>query len=430
MAKYADLTIIGSGGFGKVYACLCDSDGLTYAKKRLDAPTDLDAVKRFAREVRILSALDHPHIVKVVGKRLETSPFFYIMPLYKRSLRVELPSLVADTRRIDTIFPRLLAAIEYAHSQGVIHRDLKPENVLLNDDCDLVITDFGLGRILDSDSTRQTMTGSSMGTPWYMAPEQFIDAKRADERSDVFSLGRMLYELYTGPLRSSVQDTSTLPPLIALIIERCTQHDPDKRFQRVSDLRTVWRDLHDETGRKSELGELLNLRTNLAAASTISRSDASRFCELLMKHLGERDLMHETVMQMSGQAAETLYAVNADLVRRLISVFVEFTCSQGWPFGYTDKLGRKCNELYHAIDDPKIRADLLFCISEVGTSHNRFYVLNVMIGLFALDRETPEALAIERRFLAGDENLRRQVGKHINLAKLPASLRNVFSFDE
>jgi serine/threonine protein kinase len=426
MAKYTDLTQIGSGGFGKVFACRCDADGQTYAKKCLDAPADSDEARRFAKEVRILSALDHPHIVKVLGKRLETHPFFYIMPLYKRSLRAELPSLVGDVRRVDVIFSRLLTAIEFAHAQGVIHRDLKPENVLLNDDSDVVVTDFGLGRILDSDSTRLTMTGSFMGTPWYMAPEQCVDAKSADERSDVYSLGRMLYELYTGPLTSSVQDTSTLPPGIALIVERCTQHDPDRRFARVSDLRAVWRDLHDETGRKSELEELLALRTKLATASSISNSDVTRYSELLLKHLGERDLMHETVMQMSEQTAEALYGINAELLRRLVSVFVEFTCSQGWPFGYTDKLGRKCKELHQAIEDAKIRADLLYCVAEVGISHNRFYVMNIMISLFALDMETPEALAIERRFLAGDEGLRRKVGEHINLAKLPAALRSLF----
>jgi serine/threonine protein kinase len=136
MAKYTDISEIGSGGFGKVFACRCDADGCKYAKKKLDESTDSDALKRFSREVRILSTLDHPHIVKVLGKRLEKPPFFYIMPLYKRSLRAELPNIVADTQRIDSIFSRLLTAIEYAHSQGIIHRDLKPENILLNDDTD------------------------------------------------------------------------------------------------------------------------------------------------------------------------------------------------------------------------------------------------------------------------------------------------------
>jgi hypothetical protein len=214
-----------------------------------------------------------------------------------------------------------------------------------------------------------------------------------------------------------------------MIIDRCTQHNPDNRFQHVSDLRTVWQSLHDETSLKSELEEFLQLRTRLATESRISKKDANRFCDLMIKHLGEHDLVHDTVMQISPQAAEAIYIANADLVRRLIAEFVEFVCSQGWPFGYTDKLGRKCKNLYHAIQDSKIRADLIYCVAEVGISHNRFYIMNLMEGLFALDRDTAESMAIERRFLAGNDSLRRKVGENINLTRLPASLRAIFAFD-
>ena len=79
----------------------------------------------------------------------------------------------------------------------------------MNNDDDLVVTDFGLGRLLDSADTRQTIPGVPMGTPLYMAPEQMANAKNADERSDIYSLGRMLYELHAGELTSTVTDTSS-----------------------------------------------------------------------------------------------------------------------------------------------------------------------------------------------------------------------------
>jgi hypothetical protein len=425
MTKYADIREIGSGGFGRVYACRCDADGEMYAKKTLLTPDDEGSVKRFIREVRILSTLDHPNIVKVLGKSLQSPPFFYVMPLFKRSLRAELPFLVADTSRIDIIFAQILDAMDYAHSEGVIHRDLKPENILLNDDADLVVTDFGLGRIIDSQSTRQTPTGESMGTPWYTAPEQVIDAKRADERSDIFSLGRMLYELFTGPLTSAVQDTSTLSPSIALVVERCTQHDPDKRFQTVSELRTIWKNMRDQTNQRTELEEFLQLRTTLAADHSLSMEDIGRFRELIIKHLDDRDLLHETVMQMSPYAALEVYLVDADLLKRIILEFVNFVCSQDWPFGYTDKIGSKCRDLYNSLEDPVIRADLLYCVAEVGLNHNRFYVMNIMQSLFHTQKDNAEWLCIERRFLK-NENLCRLVGQYLNLSKLPATMVRLF----
>jgi serine/threonine protein kinase len=120
MAKYTDIREIGSGGFGIVHVCRCDADGNIYAKKKLTVFADEDAIKRFTREVRILSKLDHPNIVQVLAKRLQEPPFFYVMPLFKRSLRAELPSLIGHEARIDAIFGQILDAVDYARRASFI----------------------------------------------------------------------------------------------------------------------------------------------------------------------------------------------------------------------------------------------------------------------------------------------------------------------
>ena len=178
---YTNTEQIGTGGFGVVWKCRRTSDGQLFAKKQLDpsAAADPELVARFNREVRMLSELDHPNIVKVIGKRFLTPPFFYVMPLYPSSLANVIPGLVGDEGRIRKIFAQVLDAVEYAHKQGVIHRDLKPENVLYFADSDIVVSDFGLGRQLNSGSLRRTGTGYQMGTPLYMAPEQGVNAKVA-----------------------------------------------------------------------------------------------------------------------------------------------------------------------------------------------------------------------------------------------------------
>jgi eukaryotic-like serine/threonine-protein kinase len=105
--------------------------------------TDEEVVKRFEREVRIQSKLDHPNIVKVLDKKLTDDARFYVMPLYRGSLVDEFPDIVGYEERLSRIYSSILDAIEHAHTQGAIHRDLKPENVLLNSDQDIVISDFG-----------------------------------------------------------------------------------------------------------------------------------------------------------------------------------------------------------------------------------------------------------------------------------------------
>jgi serine/threonine protein kinase len=118
VAKYIDIQVIGSGGFGVVFKCRCDADNNIYAKKKLGPSADKDAARRFTREVNILSKLDHPNIVQVVARRLQTPPFYYIMPLFQQSLSSELPSLSGDQQRIYIKYPQILDAIDYAHSQG------------------------------------------------------------------------------------------------------------------------------------------------------------------------------------------------------------------------------------------------------------------------------------------------------------------------
>lgn len=263
MAKYVNLQKLGSGGFGEVHSCRREDDGLTFAKKTLLA-ADPESEDRFRREVRMLSKLDHPHIIKVVGRRLSKSPLWYVMPLYKRSLVQEFPGIVGDEDRVRKVFDAILEGMQYAHEQGIVHRDLNPGNVLLNSDDDVAISDFGLGRALDSLSTRETSTGDAFGTPGYVAPEQAADAKQADARSDVFALGRIMYQLYTGDKPSAIQDLSRLAPGIALIVERCTRTDPERRFQDAAELRTAFLNLWAVADVRTDEGIV---RTHLANAT-------------------------------------------------------------------------------------------------------------------------------------------------------------------
>jgi len=229
--------MLGSGGCGEIWLCTRKEDGNVFAKKKLLRSVDPVDIRRFQHEVRLLARLDHPNIVKVMAFHLQTPPYWYVMPRYDHTLHREIPSLVGDTSRIIPIFTSVLAGIEYAHGEGVIHRDLKPENVLMDEDDDLVITDFGLGRALDPEFTRNTITGFGMGTFLYMAPEQMTDAKNADGRADIYSLGRILFEMFTGRLQTQLTDTSSLDPCIAHLIDKCTQADPQRRYESVGELK-------------------------------------------------------------------------------------------------------------------------------------------------------------------------------------------------
>ena len=150
---------LGSGGFAEVWRVSRRTDNNLFAKKILiDESTE--AIKRFHREVRIFSKLDHPRIVKVLDIHLDNKPYWYVMPLYKYSLFDKLSEVIQDKSAIFTIYTAIIEGMEYAHNQGVIHRDLKPGNILMNDFTDIAISDFGLGRALDAEKlNRATVSG-------------------------------------------------------------------------------------------------------------------------------------------------------------------------------------------------------------------------------------------------------------------------------
>src|SRR5574342_44991 len=156
--------------------------------------------ERFLAEIRTTANLQHPHILPLHDSGAVDGTVFYVMPLVQgESLRDRLERErqlpVADAVRIVS---EVASALDSAHRQGVIHRDIKPENILLHDGSALV-ADFGIALAASKASgARMTETGMSLGTPHYMSPEQAMGEREITPRSDVYSLGAVLYEMLTG----------------------------------------------------------------------------------------------------------------------------------------------------------------------------------------------------------------------------------------
>jgi eukaryotic-like serine/threonine-protein kinase len=156
--------------------------------------------ERFQREIEIVARLQHPHILTVHDSGATNGQLWFTMPYVEGEsvrdrLRREQQLPVDEALRIATDAAR---ALQYAHDHGVIHRDIKPENLLLTKDGSTLVADFGIARALSEDDDRLTETGLSVGTPTYMSPEQAMGEQRIDARTDVYSLGTVLYEMLAG----------------------------------------------------------------------------------------------------------------------------------------------------------------------------------------------------------------------------------------
>jgi tetratricopeptide (TPR) repeat protein/tRNA A-37 threonylcarbamoyl transferase component Bud32 len=195
LGKFRLEEILGSGGSGKVYRAKDTKLNRTVALKLL---TDTD-VRRFAREAQIAAKLDHPSIVRVYeGGEIDGQPYISMQYVEGTALGYE----VLDVGRAVEIIQTVAAALDYAHAQGVLHRDVKPTNVLMDIKGKVYLSDFGLGKDTAEDS-RLSSSGTVLGTPAFMSPEQATGEKTLDNRTDVYGLGATLYTLLTGKLAHS-----------------------------------------------------------------------------------------------------------------------------------------------------------------------------------------------------------------------------------
>jgi len=201
-ADYVLEAEIGRGGMGIVYRATRNSDGEPVAIKMVlkgDFATEAEK-KRFDAEAEAVAKMDHPNIVPIyeVGE-FEGRAFFCMKLILGPSLSERLMRGPMNNKRATHVMNGICSAIEYAHKQGVLHRDLKPSNILLDEDNNAYVADFGLAKQASSNQVTLTKTGALMGTPSYMAPEQASgDRGRLSVLTDVYALGAILYHMLTG----------------------------------------------------------------------------------------------------------------------------------------------------------------------------------------------------------------------------------------
>ncbi len=237
--------LIGRGAMGAVYRARQRSLGRTVALKVLARELWVREgfTERFEREARALAALQHPGIVSVHDAGV-AGPFPYLVMEYVdgASLREVLRDGALAADEVLGLVTQLCAALDYAHARGVVHRDIKPENVLLDREGRLKIADFGLAKLADSRAEGLTRATQAMGTPPYMAPEQYERPTQVDHRADLYALGVMLYELLTGELPLGRFDAPSKRAAVDVrldaIVLKALERDRDRRYQRASELET------------------------------------------------------------------------------------------------------------------------------------------------------------------------------------------------
>ncbi len=295
--RYVILDSLGSGGMGLVFKALHRSMERIVAIKVLpefavDSP---DKVKRFQREVKSAAKLSHPNVVAAYDSYQRNGTYFLVMEYVDgvnlhEHVREHGPISVGQAIKI---VDRVSAGLNAAHQLGIVHRDVKPTNIMLTSDGTPKLLDLGLARTMqwsrEAPDLELTRDGLAMGTASYMPPEQALDAKNADVRSDIYSLGCTLYFLLTGhsPFERNTtvqtivahresaapplnEKRDGVPPAVEAVYQKMVQKRPEDRYQSTSELRA------DLEAIASDQGESKSSQQPLAHSGLASASGSDR----------------------------------------------------------------------------------------------------------------------------------------------------------
>ena len=427
--RFELLTEIGGGGFAVVYSArdLTSPGGATVAVKVLREAHALDPemVARFERELRLMSGLRRATVMPVLASGTdEKLGLWYAMPLALGSLADEVGNLAQD--QIVAVMREVCAGLNYIHSKGILHRDLKPENVLRTEEGRWAIADLGLARAVAETTVRLTVTAEAMGTAFYTAPEQWRDAKRVDERADIYSAGKILQALVIGdaPIGYDVP-----PGKLRAVIQRAISQDPQRRYASATEL----------------LGAIEAAVAVLPAGELENPSERSERLRPPLRDAGTTDKVALAELTQWAEEVDpaddedmtafvwTLSALASDSIEwwwdrdpgGFTRTFLAFTghLEGSFPFARCDWLAGFAQRAAAVTRDTLILREAVRGLAVLGYHHNRWHVRDVVVKMLqGIKSDEDSGAAIEGLRMAGNDAAEWTVGDTV-IRTLPPTLR-------
>jgi serine/threonine protein kinase len=391
---------IGRGGMGSVVEVEDQVTGRALALKycRLGGHW----LRRFAREVRLMERVRHPHVVPVLDSNLESDHPYFVMPLAVGSLEDELERIVGDEDDALDVFRKVCLGVRAIHDRGIVHRDIKPANVLRLASGRVVVSDLGVAKLETRDSTVLTRTRAVVGTLGFLAPEQFLPAgsRRADARTDIYQLGKLLYRLLTGRSPALIEPDA-VPKGLSHIIARATNVNPSDRYRDLDELLDALRyyTLARDPGRNArealeslvlEAEALLkrrefrtgNIREILGLLVPDGRWEASAIIERFDRL--PDGLLPVLAGEFPNEFLPVLRAYGEEVRSRVA----------GFPFRYADQLARRMRSVFQSTDRPTLKVEALQITLIAAVELNRFAAMHVFNRLLLAVRTLDVALPV------------------------------------
>ncbi|MCQ1535871.1 serine/threonine protein kinase [Methanosarcina sp. KYL-1] len=397
--KYLVDKLIETGGCGTVYQVTDCLTGNILALKMCNE-NDEESKRRFAREVRLMERLDHENVMSILDYNLEEEPQYFVMPLAKCSLEDKIDKLKENPQIALRYFREACKGIKAIHDAGEVHRDIKPHNFLISEDERVLVTDLGIGKFEQRDTMTLTTTHQTMGTLEYLPPESFNSSREMDNRSDIYQLGKTLYNILTGTSPATI-DEKLIPTGFGYIILKATRNNPNDRFQSVDDLLEAL----------DNVSSLIDPKKNPSGSFESLLSEINRnFEEGIYEEQKVEELLH---LMFMFENDSKLFLDFFDMIplkllkkmvinetinfEKIIEVYSEIICNLGYydiPFEYAETIARRMKIVYLNTKKVDLKVSALKSILISSVSLNRFAAMDTFIELLLDVRDIDEIIAV------------------------------------
>lgn len=410
--RYEVLEHVGHGGMGSVVKAkrLRDEEivAIKYCHLR-----DSTSRRRFVREVRIMEEIDHRHVVPILATSLTHDPPYFVMPFAESSCGHNLAAYAADNTEAVKAFLQLCEGVQAIHNAGAVHRDIKPDNALVLDG-KVVLSDLGLAKLSERDTTILTRTRAIVGTEMYLAPEQRMPggSRDADHRTDIYQLGKTLYELLTG-LDPVLLEMNKVPAGLIHVIRKATREHPDERYQVVGELIdavNIYRKARDPKSNPIGAFEGALERVN----EHLERGEYEEEDILgLMGILERRDIREDPEQfldlfdRIPDEVLEIMASLYQDEFAEVTRAYVSAIDGQVGErsFSYAESVAQRMRAIFRAPDaNPELRAMAIEALLLAAVRLNRFAAMHSLNTLLQEVQEDADALAVREML----ENHRRE----------------------
>lgn len=370
------------------------------------------SLRRFEREVRSLRKIQHTNVMPVLDEDMAHQPPWFVMPKAESNLAAT--DLKKDVDSVLSVFGEVLDGIQAIHTAGCTHRDIKPANMLRMHGGHVVVSDLGLVKHSMRDTTTLTATLEFLGTPQYCAPEQFLPAgtRDADARTDVYQLGKLLYEMLTG-LAPALIDPSQVPDGLSHIIQRATREAPDKRFESVAAFRDAlqaYAASRDPNARPVETFEALNLKIQSELDRGEYRADDLKALCSVIANLNPQP--PRMTVDMFTEINNTILGLMAkEFSEDLAPALTKFADAVkagiiDYPYSFAETVAGKMRIIFSAAEDAALKALAIRAAMHAAVGLHRFAAMSIFDSMLSAKMTDDCALAIQDALIPHEDEFK------------------------